>query len=132
MPKKVMIAVILAVLAVGGWFGWKALSFHVLFEMQLQEVFEKKVTRFPSVEALKALPDSVKQAARAAHVSEEGMKTSLKLQGRQMGPVVMWFLIARIEDASGRVMTHEQQMENAGSYIDDPDKCNDCGITLVK
>ena len=132
MQKKVMIAIVLAVLAVGGWFGWKFLSFHVLFEMRLQDVFEKKVTRFPSVEALKALPDSVKEAARLAHVDDEGMTTTLKLQGRQMGPVVMWFLIARIVDGQGRVMTHEQQMENAGGYIDDPDKCAECKIELVK
>jgi hypothetical protein len=130
--KKIIILVILAVLGVAGFFGWKFLSFHVLFEMRLQEVFEKKVTRFPSVEQLKALPDSVKEAAREAHVNDEGMTTTLKLQGRQMGPVVMWFLIARIEDSSGRVMVHEQQMENAGGYIDDPDKCNECKITIVK
>lgn len=121
MEKKVGIGVVLAVLAVAGWIGWTYLRFHVVFEMKIQTVFEKKVTRFPSVDALAHLPEYVKEAARQAGVPDEGLTTDVKLVPRAAGPITFWWLDVVIRDAGGKTLLVEHRIENQGLFLDDPE-----------
>ena len=100
MEKKIKIAVVLAILGGVGWFGWTILRYQVVFRMKVQAVVEKKVQRFPPTAVLVDLPNLVKEAAREAHVPDENLTTSVLLEAKTQGPIVMYFATVTVADGS--------------------------------
>lgn len=132
MQKKITIAVVLAVLAGAGFYGWTILRWTVIFRMKVQDVFEKKVGRFPESPTVIAIPDMVKEAAQAAHVPTENLTTTMHLEGRVMGPVTMWFLCVSIGDGSHTPIEVDHRVESQDRLFNDSENLEQHGIKLLK
>ena len=132
MNKKIVAAIVVLVLAVAGWFGWKWLRFQVLFTMKLQAMQEKQIGRFPSSETVIAIPDMVKEAAQQAHVPTADMHTEIKLVGRDAGPVRFYYLHLHIEGDGGKSTDVEQRIESQAQLLNDAENLEAHGVKIEK
>jgi hypothetical protein len=130
--KKVWIVIFLVALGAGGYFGWTFMRFLVIMRMKVDKIVLEKVGRVPSIQTVASIGDMVKEAARDSHVPEEGMTVTKTIEGRAVGPIVLWYIVIRVTDANGRSISSEQQIENSGMFMDDPEAAVKAGVTISK
>jgi hypothetical protein len=120
--KKVQVAIFLVTLGAISWYGWTILRWEVVYKMKVQSIFEKQVGRVPSVEAVSRITELCKEAARDSHIPGDGIKTTLTLELRQAGPVILYYISVHIDDTlTGKYLDQEQQIVNQGTFLDDPE-----------
>jgi hypothetical protein len=130
--KKVGIAVVLVVLGVAGYIGWNMMRWSVVYRMKVDEVMLKKVARFPSTETVIAIPDLMKEAAVAAKVPTEGLRTDVVLEGRHQGPVVFWYVVVTVSDGKHDPLRAEQRVENEKVLLADAERLDAAQVKIKK
>jgi hypothetical protein len=130
--KKITIAVVVAVLLGAGYYGWTMLRWHVIFRMKADDIMQKKVARFPNSETVLAIPDMMKEAAKAAHVSTDNFSTSIELYPRVEGPVTFWFVNVKISDGVHVPLEEEQRVESQNQLLADSENLESHGVKIKK
>jgi len=130
--KKIWIVVFIAALGGGGYFVWTYLRFLVVFKMKVDEIVQKKGGRIPQPATVAQMDGMIKDAAAASHVPPEGLSVEKTIVGRPAGPIVLWYLVVTVTDEKGRSITSEEQIENSGTFIDDPEVQKSAGVTIKK
>ena len=134
MQKKLGIGAVLVVLAVAGFIGWTFMRWSVVYRMKVDEVMQKKVARFPSAATIISLPDLMKEAAVAAKVPTEDLRTDVIIEGRNAGPLVFWFVVVTVHDGKHDPLRSEQRVEpdHMKVLFADTEKLEAAGITFKK
>jgi hypothetical protein len=117
--SKVGKVVIVAILAVAGFFGYRFVTWNIIYEMHVSEMMTD-FPRYPNPEDIINLKGRVIAEAPKAHVSSEGLEVTVYLQQKEMGGGVSvlgqnadrWWYV-NIDAKKGSMNNHwEKRIEN--------------------
>lgn len=132
-PKHLIVLLVVAALAFGGFTVWQKMRVGVVFKLKAQEALEKQVTRVPSLDQILGVPAALKAAARDVGVKNpDDWKTTMQVQGRGSTSATMWYLIVRFEDSTGESVDLSQQIETEEVVLNNVDKIEAAGIKFKK
>jgi hypothetical protein len=100
MNNKVKVAIAVVILGAIGFGVWTYLRWNVVFKMKVDEVMRTKVKNTPQIETIKAIPNLMKEAANDSHVPSENLRTTIVIEGKNAGPIIMYSMSVTVEDGS--------------------------------
>jgi hypothetical protein len=130
--KKITIAVVVAVLAAGGYYAWTILRWNVIFRMKADKIMNDKVGRFPSSETVLAIPDMMKAAAQEAHCPTDNFATTLEIYPRNEGPVTFWYVGVKVSDGVHTPLEEERRVESNNQLLADSENLESHGVKIMK
>jgi hypothetical protein len=116
--KKVIAAVVVALLVVGGYFAWIHIRWY-LYTMKVRDSVEA-VGRFPHVPDLIHLRDTLEANARENHVPVDNWSCDLTLERRSPlgAPVSLYYIVATVHDGPRSFTYSEHQVESQTELLE--------------